>query len=139
MAPRREKDIEAQMFAGCTAFVAGSVTVFFLSIWPFFVWTSLWQGETLLRCAAIGFVPGAVVGFFSARTGGVAGATGYVAAAMASAVFFYLRLDQIRLSALAQQSPEPDYAPALLAWFPIAWVLAACLVAVASLKPSSKK
>jgi hypothetical protein len=131
-----KRDLDSQMLAGCTAFVFVSMVAFGLSLWPFFAWPELWRTSNLALCCAVGFVPSAVLGAVFARRGGIPGASGYVAYAMAFSAFLYLRLEQIRMSALAQQTPELDYPAILGALIPLGWLLVSLFIAMACFRES---
>ncbi|HEY0867096.1 MAG TPA: hypothetical protein VGE01_06955 [Fimbriimonas sp.] len=131
---RPSRDLDSQMMAGCSVFVLVAFLGFFLSVWPFFVWGSLWKTDVLLQASLVGFLPFGALGAAAARKAGVPGAGALVASSLAVATFLFLRLEQVRLSGLAQQTPEIEYEASLGIWLPIGWILAACLIAALGTK-----
>lgn len=126
-------DMDAAMLTGCSGFVFASVGGYILSVWPFLVFP---DSEKLIRLATasgIGFVPASILGIIATRKFGLAGACGFVGAALATGIFLYLRLDEIFIGALARQAPTPDY-PKMMSWLlPLAWILATAIIAIAVL------
>lgn len=131
MTLNKPRDLDAQMMAGCSVFVGVSLLSFLMSLWPFFAWPSLWEWRTLGTCVLVAIVPVTLIGMAASRRWSVAGATGYIAGAMSFAVFLVLRLDQIRLSAVARQTPDLQYPPSMVVLLPIAWILTALFIAIA--------
>jgi len=124
------RDFDAQMMFGCGGFLIASIAGYMLSVWPFFAFQQVEQLSTLLMAMAAGMLPAAILGLVATRKFGVAGACGFVAGAITTAIFLYLRLTQAHLSYLAQQSPRPDWPQILSILVPLGWVLAVAFLAV---------
>lgn len=117
------KDFDAQMMFGCGGFLIAAVAGYMLSVWPFFAFQNVEQLSVLLLAMAVGMGPATALGLFATRKFGVAGACGFLAGAITTAIFLYLRLTQAHLSAMAQQSPRPDWPQVMAVLIPISWVL----------------
>lgn len=122
--------MDTVMLFGCGAFVAGAVTIYLLSIWPFFAWPDVHRIRTLALCSAAGLLPALIVSAIATRRFGLPGACGAIGGALTTAIFLYLRLQQAFIAAAAKQDTRPDYPPLLQGLVPIAWVLAIVLVGV---------
>lgn len=110
-----KKDFENQIIGGCGAFVAGSMTFYFLSIWPFLVYQQIARARTLLESIALGLVPALIFGIILSRKAGLAGACGFCAGSITVAVFLYLRIHQVFLEYEARQGYKPMY-PQFVEW-----------------------
>lgn len=128
--PPKERDMDSQMLFGCSAFVAMSLMSYFLAVWPFFVLpdTHLLLGLAV-SCAA-GMVPALAFGAFGTRKFGLAGMCGHLGGAMATAVFLFLRLEQMMLGNTVQQLPRPEYPSSWVWMVPTVYVLAALLLGI---------
>lgn len=122
--------MDTVMLFGCGSFVAGAITIYLLSIWPFFVWPEVHRLATLLKGIAAGLLPALLVTTIATRRFGLPGACGVVGGALTTAIFLYLRLQQAFIASAAKQDKPPDYPPLLQGLVPLAWVLAIALVAV---------
>lgn len=126
----KERDMDTVMLFGCGSFVAGAITIYLLSIWPFFAWPEVHQLRTLALASGAGLLPALLVAAVATRRFGLPGACGTVGGALTTAIFLYLRLQQAFIAAAAQQDKRPDYPPLLQGLVPLVWVLAVALVAV---------
>lgn len=126
----KERDMDTVMLFGCGAFVAGAVTIYLLSIWPFFVWPDVHRLRTLALCIAAGLAPALIVAAISTRRFGLPGACGAIGGALTTAIFLYLRLQQAFIASAAKQDKPPDYPALLQGLVPLVWVLTVALVAV---------
>lgn len=118
------------MLFGCSGFVFTSLVGYFLTVWPFFVFPDNYRLESLLVCITTGFAPSLVLGLIAVRKFGLPGGCGFVAASMATAIFLYLRIQQMFLAADARQSVPPDY-PRLWMWvLPLAWIILAVAITI---------
>ncbi|MGV3613720.1 MAG: hypothetical protein ACO1SV_00175 [Fimbriimonas sp.] len=124
------RDTDTVMLFGCGAFVAGSLTVYFLSIWPFLAWSDVQRLRTLAMCVGAGLAPTVVFTAIMSRRFGLPGACGAIGGALTTAVFLYLRLQQAFTAAAARQDKPPDYPASLQTLVPLVWVLAVALVGV---------
>ena len=125
----RPRDMDAQMLVGCTGFVLASIGGYLLTVWPFFVFSDVQFLRVLAIAAAAGMIPAAIYGGIATRRFGLPGACGFFAGAVATAIFLVLRLQQVFVAAQAQQDVAPNYPPAFQYLVPVAWLLAALLVA----------
>jgi hypothetical protein len=111
------------MLFGCGAFVVASIGGYVLAVWPFFLFQEAHFFQTILTCAAAGFLPAIALGVFTSRKFGLPGATGSVAGALATTIFLYLRIQQVFVLAQARQSVTPDYPQSLEILLPAAYLL----------------
>ena len=122
------------MLGGCSLFVVVSLACFALSILPYFWLTENWRLEVLWRCTAYGLLPAFLVGLTASRKAGIPGAGGFVGSSLATAIFLYVRLQQMWLASQGRQVPEIDY-PSEVVWLgPVAWV-GLCVVGAALVVP----
>jgi len=121
-AVRKVRDFESSLMAGCATIVLASLITYFLSIWPFFVFPE-YRISGLLIIALAGPGTAGVFGIFCTRKFGLAGASGFVGGAMASAIFMFLRLQQTVAVRGHHDYVQPEY-PDRWAWLtPLAWFL----------------
>lgn len=125
----RPKDIDSQMLLGCGGFLIAAVGGYVLSIWPFVVFQQVERLSTLLMALGFSAIPALTLGSIVTRRLGLAGACGMVGGALTTAIFLFLRLEQAFLSALAEQSPRPEYPEAYRWLVPLGYVLAAIFLA----------
>ena len=126
-------DMDAAMLFGCSGFVVTSIGGYIMSVWPFLLFPDTEKVARLGIAAAIGFLPAAILGIFSTRKFGLAGACGFVGGALATGIFLYLRLEQVFLSSMARQAPTPDYPKILIYLVPLSWILVTAILALAFL------
>ncbi len=127
--PPKSRDMDAQMLFGCSGFIVASVGGYVLSVWPWFAFDQADKLTTVVTCSLLGLLPSGIVGVVCTRKFGLAGACGFVAGALTTAVFLYLRLQQTFLAAMAKQLPQPDYPSAMMGVLPFAWVLLVLMAA----------
>jgi len=127
------QDMDKQMLFGCSGFLIASVVGYLLTIWPFLAFQKIEQTFWLAACFAAGGGPAIIVGLISTRRFGLAGACGFVAGAMTTGIFLYLRIQQSFLSALAKSSPTPEYPDSFIWLLPIVWILLCVFLAVVAL------
>ncbi|MFQ3667849.1 MAG: hypothetical protein SNJ61_03035, partial [Fimbriimonadaceae bacterium] len=73
----KKPDLDTQMLAGCTGFVAAALAGYGLAVWPFFVFPEAHTARHLLYCLAAGGIPASLLGVGMARRFGLAGSAGY--------------------------------------------------------------
>lgn len=136
-APKKHRDFESQIMAGCTTIVLASLITYALTVWPWFTMEE-YTVRGLLTIALAGMLPATLFGIFCSRKFDQAGASGFFGGAMATGVFIYLRLQQTMLGKHSVDLPMPEY-PEGFGWaVPLAWVLLAAAVAwVARPRPKS--
>ena len=124
----RKPDMDAQLLAGCTGFVLASIGSYGLSIWPFFTGGDVYRAQGLLTACLMGFAPATLYGALLVRRFGLAGACGFFAGAMATALFLIFRLQQLFMA--AQMKPEfaPEYPTIMPYLLGGAWVVWSALV-----------
>lgn len=133
----KERDFDAQMLAGCTAFVGTSILCYLLGVWPYFVFAESNKLVTLALSSGFGLIPSAVLGIVVTRKSGIPGACGFLCGAMAVAIFLFLRLQQVMLALQIKDLPQPEY-PASWAWIvPLAWLLT-CVVLLVIFLPKAQ-
>jgi hypothetical protein len=135
----KRSGMDEMMLFGCTGFVLCSVTVYVLSVWPFFLFAEIDRLATLLLALGSGLGPALLAGILATRKFALPGACGFVGGALVGAVFLYLRLEQVFTAALARQIPTPDYPPLLVALVPLGWIVAALVAAIAALPAEVKE
>jgi hypothetical protein len=126
---KREKDMDAAMLGGCAVFLTTAVLAFGAAVWPHLAYANAEKITTLRMCLMLGLIPSLVIGIVAARQGGLAGACGFVSGALITSVFFFLRLQQVFITAGAQTGPTPNYSAATMYLLPLGWFLLSVLVA----------
>lgn len=139
--PIREADPDMALFRGFMFFSAGSIILFFVQLWPFFVVYDLHIQANLSKATLLSLIPTAIIGMFLARLGGIPGATAFVSGAMIGAVFLVIRLGQVIALAGEGTNPPLEYSPSMgwlipLTWVVVAWILTAILLPRRHLKVS---
>ena len=132
-AVKRPQDMDAAMLGGCAVFLTTAVLAFGIAVWPHLVYANAEKVSTVRMCLLIGLTPSLVVGIIAARQGGLAGACGFVSGALITSVFFFLRLQQVFITAGARTGPSPNYSPATVYLLPLGWFLFAILVAAVAM------
>ena len=123
--------MDSHMLFGCSGFVLASFASYALAVWPFFIWMDVHAAVSLGIALAAGVPVAFLFGCVSTWKLGIAGAAGFVGGMVASAIFLYLRFEQVFLEADAQRIPPPDY-PTSFQWLlPGVTVLFALLLATA--------
>lgn len=130
---KRQRDFDAQMLFGCTAFVITSLITYLLAVWPWFAFPATHTVPVLGLAVACGFVPSAAFGIAGMRRAGLAGGCGYLGGIMATAIFVHLRMDQHGLGRFARHLPLPEYPDNWKFLLPSAYVLVAGILLVAFL------
>ncbi|MCW5943013.1 MAG: hypothetical protein KIS66_12320 [Fimbriimonadaceae bacterium] len=122
-------DMDAAMLMGCTGFVVASLATYLLAVWPYFA--VIREQHTLSglgKALALGGVPAFGLGFLLVRRYGLPAACGAVGGAMATAIFIYVRLQQVMLGFDVPEIPDPEY-PRFVAWLlPLVWLTTAVFV-----------
>jgi len=127
---RADRDMDTQMLFGCGSFVFVSIASYGLAAWPMFVVPSTHLLAQLGIALAAGLVPSAILGAVATRKTGLPGACGFVGGAMATAIFLFLRLEQLMLGYSIREIPQPEYPRSWIWIVPTAWVVLAILLAV---------
>lgn len=134
---KRERDMDSAMLLGCSGFVTESLLSYALAVWPWFVVDAMHQIPKLALAMALGGIPALVVGAIGCRKFGLPAACGFVGGGLSTAIFMYLRLQQVVAVRGNYQFPQPEY-PNLWVWLvPGAWLMVVVL-AVAVLLPRSE-
>jgi len=141
----KERDMDSQMLFGCSGFVIASFATYFLAVWPFFVWFDIHRLPVLGWAFGMGLPFAFILGIVSTAKFEIAGAAGFIGGILATAIFLYLRFEQVFLEVEARRIPMPLY-PHWIQWFaPLAticlalFVSTAVLVIAGSRKESAKK
>lgn len=119
----KERDFDTQMLAGCTTFVAVSLLVYGLSVWPYFVFQNTHELKALALASSLGLIPAALAGGYSVWKWGLAAAGGFVSGALATAIFLMLRLKQVLLTEGIEDLPQAEFPPSWQYLVPGAWML----------------
>ncbi len=121
---RTEADVQdRQLMGGCASFITTSLVCYCLSIWPFIFADDLWTSAGFLRAMGLGFVPTTVFGIVSSRRFAVPGACGWVAAALTTAIFLLVRIQNLFTAGDSRQFPMPVFSRDLIWIVPIGYVL----------------
>lgn len=131
-AAKAPKDMDTAMLGGCSVFLVTAVVTFFVAVWPHLAYPHAEQLKVLRTCLLLGLPPSLVAGIIGARKGGLAGACGFVSGALTTGVFFFLRLQQIFVTAGAQTGPEPNYPSAVMYILPTAWFIVSVAIGFAA-------
>ena len=124
-------DPDKELMAGCRAFLVVAFGGLVLVVAPFLVFLDVHRVVDLAKAMAFGMIPALLLGVWFARRVGAVGAMGLIASSLAAAVFLFLRIGQVAMSAQAQQTPPLEY-PESFRWLvPVAWILVSCFVAAA--------
>jgi Na+(H+)/acetate symporter ActP len=127
-APKKHRDFETQIMAGCMTIVLASLITYALAVWPWFTMAE-YTMRGLFGIVLAGMLPATVFGVYCTRKFDQAGASGFFGGAMTAGVFMYLRLQQTLLGKHSVDLPAPEY-PEGFGWaVPLAWVLFAGAVA----------
>jgi len=126
-----ERDMDGQMLFGCSGFLVASLGGYALAVWPFFAFTETQQLRILAQSCALGLIPAALLAAWVSRKFALAGACGAVGGAIATAMFLFLRIQQIFTAAALKRIPPPEYPESMQAVLPVAWILAAILIGLA--------
>lgn len=125
---KRERDMDTVMLFGCSGFLVEAVASYGLTVWPWFVVPQMHQIGGLALAFALGAVPAIATGVMATRKFGLPGACGFAGGALASAIFMFLRLQQLVALRGNLQFPQPEY-PNLWVWLvPGAFLLLVALV-----------
>lgn len=135
-APPPQRDMDTHMLFGCSGFIFVSVATYGLAVWPHFFFPDVYRLASLLTCSALGMVPAWMLGAVATRKMGLAGACGFVGGAMAAAVFFRLRLEQIQIAAKVDTLARADYPLGMVWVVPAAWMLVSLILVLLLLKRS---
>ncbi|HLK16676.1 MAG TPA: hypothetical protein VKT78_17855 [Fimbriimonadaceae bacterium] len=127
---KRVQDMDTAMLGGCMVFLSTAVLAFAFAVWPHLAYPNAERATTVRMCLYIGLPPSLLIGIFAARRGGVAGACGFVGGALTTSVFFFLRLQQVFVTADSRTGPTPNYTQATLYLLPLGWFLFAVMVAL---------
>lgn len=131
-------DMDSAMLSGCFAFVFTSLTVFFLGIWPFLVFSKSYLMDVLIIDLVCFAAPCLVFGVITTRKLKLPGACGYFGGALSLALFLYLRLNMIISSTGSSVDVQPEY-PASWAWLiPLIWLALSLIIVVISY-PNAKE
>ncbi len=126
------RDFEMALAGGCSVALLGSLAIFLLTIWPFFVIPE--QSVAGLRQILLwGGVPSTLLGILLVRIFQTPGLSAYGGGAMCAALFMWLRLSQtmLRNADASTELPPVEYSPAMAYLLPLGWVLlAAILIAI---------
>lgn len=133
---KRAQDMDAAMLAGCTGFVGASLLTYVLAVWPWFVFDTTHRIATLGLCGLVGGGPAVVVGIVAVRRYGLAGACGFVGGGLATAIFMFLRLEQVVALRGDRRMPQPEF-PDMWRWLvPVAYLAVVLLVVSVALPRS---
>lgn len=129
-AVKKSRDLDTVMLVGCGGFVASSFTVYGLSVWPFFIIQDVFTTAQLAKVTAMGLLPAMLATAIIARKGGLAAACGTIGGALTTAIFLYLRMQQLFLAALAKTDKPAEYPDSLQFLLPLAFVLGILLLVI---------
>ena len=127
---KREPDMDTAMLFGCSGFVVTSIGGWALSVWPYLVFPDTEKLQMLFLASAAGLIPAAILGVIATRKFGLPGACGFVGGSLSTGIFLFLRIEQIFISALARQAPNPDYPRMMMYLVPLAWILVSAILAL---------
>jgi hypothetical protein len=120
---KRDTDLDTVLLRGCGLFVVVSFSTLILSAWPYIVFGDLATFGGLARAAAFGLLPAWILGIVAAIRTETVGAAGFVGGALSVAIFLYLRLQQVALGYEIREVPKPEFAPAMVWMYPLAWLV----------------
>lgn len=123
-------DMDSVMLFGCTSFVFVSVLSYALGVWPMFVIPETHRLANLGMALGVGLLPATILGIVATRKTGLPGACGFVGGAMAIGIFLFLRLEQLMLGYYRNDLPQPEYPKSWMWLVPVAWLVAALIVAI---------
>lgn len=127
---KAKRDMDTVMLFGCGGFVMAAFLVYGLAIWPFFLIQDVFTSAQLAKVCAMGLLPAALAGGIIARKGGLAAACGVIGGALTTAIFLFLRLQQLFVAAVAKTDQPPEFPETLQFLVPLAFVLAILLLVV---------
>ncbi len=115
--------MDAVMLAGCSGFIIAAFLTYGLAIWPFFVFPEIYLVKTLATCGALGLLPSMIVGLVMSKRMSLPAAAGWVGGALATAIFLYLRLDQLTALRNSNLPGEPEYPGNWAVIIPLTWLV----------------
>lgn len=121
--PKKPKDLDSIMLAGCGAFVGTSLITYVLVVWPHFAFPATHLLSTLALTSGLGIVPATVFGAYVTRRFGVAAAGGFLGGALSTAIFLNLRLKQVLIFEGVDEQPQPEFPASWQYFVPLAWLL----------------
>ena len=128
---RTESDVQDRQFIrGFVAFCTTSISCYLLSIWPFLMNETLPTAIGLRQACLVGLGPASLVGAIAARRFSSAGATGWIAATLTTAIFLWVRFQQLFIAGEAKQGAVPEYSRDLQWVLPVANVVLAIVVSL---------
>lgn len=127
-------DFEGQMLFGCTQFVVNSLATYGLATWPHYVFPGIHTLAGFGWNALIGLAPTLLFGGLGTRRFGLAAAAGFLGGSLATAIFLFLRLQQIHVTSALRDAPKPEW-PRQWVWMaPVAYLLLTVLAIAVSLR-----
>lgn len=119
----KQTDFEKQLMSGCSVILVSCFIVYFMVIWPWIVFEDGYTVQGLIRVLSFGAGFASAFGIFLILKFKLAGASGFVGGAMASAVFMFLRMQQFMLARGSVDLPQPEYPDRWTGLVPLAWMM----------------
>ncbi len=115
--------MDAVMLAGCSGFIIAAFLTYGLAISPCFLGPAIEMVQTLATLGALGEPPCLNVGLVMSKRMSLPAAAGWVGGALATAIFLYLRLDQLTALRNSNLPGEPEYPGNWAVIIPLTWLV----------------
>lgn len=123
-------NLDSELLRGCFTTSGICFILLVVGVWPHIAWGAVFTWAELGRAALIGLLPCMVLGVIAVRKFGYPGVTGFVGASAGIALFWYIRLGHVGLTAMAEDMPQAEF-PATFTWLvPVAYMILATAVAM---------
>lgn len=132
----KKKDFEGQLMAGCSVILVSSVAILLFTILPWAIFP-IYTAQGLISAVAAGAGIAWLGGIVLCRKFAVAGAAGFLGGVMASGIFMYLRMEQIRFMQFDPSRPEVELPSSWTYGVPLGW-LALAIATVIAFLPKEK-
>lgn len=134
----KKNDFENHLMSGCAFVTVTAFLVYGMIAWPYLAFPDVHTVPGLRNAMLYGLIPANIVGMIAVRRTGPAGIAGYLGGSLCSAVFVYLRLQEVMRGKLVADLPDPEW-PDRLAWAVPLGTAAIAIVLAAAIYPYRKK
>ncbi len=130
----KKADFDAQMLAGCGAFLVASIGGYAIAVWPFLAFQDIEKLNRFILAGGLSGIPWIIWIAITTRKAGLAAACGGLGGALAISVFMFLRLQQPFIAWRAQQTDKPEYPEGFITLIPVAVPIIAIIIGLTFIK-----